>query len=87
MAYECVIAGRYKLGKKIGSGSFGEIHTGNSIQRHSIIAISIETGEEVAIKLVLFNHSFAYFKIGASEGQISSAHLRVQGHAASWRRR
>ncbi|OAY76946.1 casein kinase I-like [Ananas comosus] len=35
------IGGKYKLGKKIGSGSFGELHLG----------VNIQTGEEVAIKL------------------------------------
>jgi len=28
MAHETVIGGRFKLGKKIGHGSFGEIHAG-----------------------------------------------------------
>jgi casein kinase 1 len=35
------IAGRYRLGKRIGSGSFGEIHAG----------VNLTTGEGVAIKL------------------------------------
>ncbi|KAM7253730.1 hypothetical protein ACFE04_031412 [Oxalis oulophora] len=36
-----VIAGKFKLGRKIGSGSFGELH----------IAVNVNTGEEVAVKL------------------------------------
>lgn len=36
------IAGKYRLGRKIGSGSFGDLYLGTHIQ----------TGEEVAIKLV-----------------------------------
>ncbi|KMZ74817.1 putative Casein kinase [Zostera marina] len=36
-----VIGGKYKLGKKIGSGSFGELFLG----------INIQSGEEVAVKL------------------------------------
>ncbi|ESW34555.1 hypothetical protein PHAVU_001G162300 [Phaseolus vulgaris] len=36
-----VIGGKFKLGRKIGSGSFGELY----------IAVNIQTGEEVAIKL------------------------------------
>ncbi|CAN6238684.1 unnamed protein product [Urochloa humidicola] len=38
---EHVIAGKFKLGKKIGSGSFGELYLG----------VNIQSGEEVAIKL------------------------------------
>ncbi|KAH1195030.1 Casein kinase 1-like protein 6 [Glycine max] len=36
-----VIGGKFKLGRKIGSGSFGELY----------IAVNIQTGEEVAVKL------------------------------------
>ncbi|XP_031482574.1 casein kinase 1-like protein 10 [Nymphaea colorata] len=38
---EHVIGGKFRLGRKIGSGSFGELHLG----------LNIQTGEEVAIKL------------------------------------
>nr|CAB3450399.1 unnamed protein product [Digitaria exilis] len=38
---EHVIGGKFKLGKKIGSGSFGELYLG----------VNIQSGEEVAIKL------------------------------------
>ncbi|BDA40784.1 g6451 [Coccomyxa elongata] len=41
MALDIRIAGRYRLGRKIGSGSFGDIYLGTHIQ----------TGEEVGIKL------------------------------------
>ncbi|XP_012569783.1 casein kinase 1-like protein 6 isoform X2 [Cicer arietinum] len=36
-----VIGGKFKLGRKIGSGSFGELY----------LAVNIQTGEEVAVKL------------------------------------
>jgi casein kinase 1 epsilon len=36
-----VIGGKFKLGRKLGSGSFGELYLG----------INIQTGEEVAVKL------------------------------------
>jgi serine/threonine protein kinase len=38
----CIVGGKFKLGRKIGSGSFGDIYIGANIQ----------TKEEVAIKLV-----------------------------------
>ncbi|KIZ00217.1 Casein kinase I isoform delta [Monoraphidium neglectum] len=41
MALDIRIGGRYRLGRKIGGGSFGDIYLGTNIQ----------TGEEVAIKL------------------------------------
>ncbi|KAI4349376.1 hypothetical protein L6164_009968 [Bauhinia variegata] len=36
-----VIAGKFKLGRKIGSGSFGELYLG----------VNVQTGEEVAVKM------------------------------------
>ncbi|TMW94364.1 hypothetical protein EJD97_010382 [Solanum chilense] len=38
---DSVIGGKYKLGRKIGSGSFGELYLG----------VNIQSGEEVAVKL------------------------------------
>ncbi|XP_068308331.1 casein kinase 1-like protein 11 [Pyrus communis] len=36
-----VVAGKFKLGRKIGSGSFGELYLG----------VNVHSGEEVAVKL------------------------------------
>ena len=41
MALDILIAGKYRLGRKLGGGSFGEIFLGTNLQ----------TGEEVGIKL------------------------------------
>ena len=43
-SYEIRVAGRFKMGKKIGSGSFGEI----------FLAVDLQTNKEVAIKFVWF---------------------------------
>ncbi|PNX78788.1 casein kinase I-like protein [Trifolium pratense] len=39
---DLVIGGKFKLGRKIGSGSFGELYLG----------VNVQTQEEVAVKLV-----------------------------------
>jgi Protein kinase domain. len=40
---ETIIAGKFKQGEKIGSGSFGEIHTGTNLLTHEPIAIKLES--------------------------------------------
>ncbi|XP_042974330.1 casein kinase 1-like protein 6 isoform X1 [Carya illinoinensis] len=49
-----VIAGKFKLGRKIGSGSFGELYLG----------VNVQTGEEVAVKLepVKTRHPQLYYE-------------------------
>ncbi len=41
MSMELTVAKKFKIGKKIGSGSFGDIYLGENLS----------TGEEVAVKL------------------------------------
>ena len=53
MAKRVIMDGKYKLRKKIGSGSFGVIHAGILITLTSSIAVNLENGEQVAIKMVL----------------------------------
>uniref|UniRef100_A0A2P2JZ00 Casein kinase n=1 Tax=Rhizophora mucronata TaxID=61149 RepID=A0A2P2JZ00_RHIMU len=40
-----VVGGRYKLGRKIGSGSFGEIFLATHIDTFEIVAVKIESGK------------------------------------------
>lgn len=42
--YEVRVAGRFKMGKKIGSGSFGEI----------FLAVDLQSGKDCAIKFVKY---------------------------------
>lgn len=36
------VAGKYKIGRKIGSGSFGEIYQGTNINSNEEVAIKLE---------------------------------------------
>lgn len=51
---EHVVGGKFKLGKKIGSGSFGELY----------LAVNVQNGEEVAVKLVCHDFSVHYPCLG-----------------------
>ena len=64
---EHVIGGKFKLGRKIGSGSFGELYLG----------VNVQSGEEVAVKLVfdLFFSRNLCLVVGTWEDQASSASL------------
>jgi len=65
-----VVGGKYKLGRKLGSGSFGELFLGNVIWSFFCLlvipsfafvitllfsGVNVQTGEEVAVKLVSLN--------------------------------
>lgn len=50
MNSDTYIGGRFKLGTKLGSGSFGDIYEGK--YRFWIKASDATTGESVAVKLV-----------------------------------
>ncbi|XP_009118682.2 casein kinase 1-like protein 9 isoform X1 [Brassica rapa] len=45
---DLVIGGKFKLGRKIGSGSFGELYLGFILL---VAGVNVQTGEEVAVKL------------------------------------
>ncbi|GLU09905.1 hypothetical protein SLE2022_267400 [Rubroshorea leprosula] len=42
---ERIVGGKYKLGRKIGSGSFGEIHLATHIDTFEIVAVKIENNK------------------------------------------
>ena len=53
---ELRVGGKYRLGRKIGEGSFGDIYLGKSpleiLVLTLFLGVNIQTEEEVAIKLV-----------------------------------
>jgi hypothetical protein len=55
---DILIAGKYRLGRKLGGGSFGEIFLGTNLQ----------TGEEVGIKLV---RAWLHVRTGCSVPSVS----------------
>jgi serine/threonine protein kinase len=69
---DILIAGKYRLGRKLGGGSFGEIFLGTNLQ----------TGEEVGIKLVSGQHSAPPLLVWAKQRNIHTC--RVQMNQRTW---
>ena len=49
---DCIVNGRYKVGKRIGAGSFGQVYMGTHTSFNPFIGIDVVTQQEVAIKAV-----------------------------------
>ena len=81
MSAELRVGKKFRLGRKLGAGSFGDIYHGTNMT----------TGEEVAIKLVSRNFSHKHvltpFSLGTRENQASSIALRDKAlsHPPGWR--
>jgi len=43
MSMELRVGGKYRLGRKIGSGSFGDIYLGTHIQTNEEVGIKLES--------------------------------------------
>jgi len=64
---ECPIVGKtYRVGEKLGSGSFGDIYMGTSIQTHERVAIKVESMN--AKYPQLHDEYWAYQALTAAEG-------------------
>jgi serine/threonine protein kinase len=77
MSLDILIAGKYRLGRKLGGGSFGEIFLGTNLQ----------TGEEVGIKLVRAQYAHGAVVRGSRAGERAHAraHARYRTCALEWR--
>ena len=81
-AMELRVGGKFRLGRKIGSGSFGDVYIGTNVQ----------TGEEVAIKLEsikskhpqLFYDSNLYTILAVHVGMPSARWYGVEVTTTSW---
>ena len=66
MSLDILIAGKYRLGRKLGGGSFGEIFLGTNLQ----------TGEEVGIKLVRWGVVAGCGRAALCSGSAMHAYMR-----------
>ena len=66
-----VVAGNFKLGKKLGAGSFGEVYLGNNTQTGEELAIKLESVQSKTPQLV---YESKFYKILAGGVGVPSVH-------------
>ena len=85
---EIRVGGKYRLGKKIGSGSFGEVFLGINIQTNEEVAVKIESSstrqpqlsyESKLLKLLQDNEGFPYPVWYGSEGSYNVLIMELLG--------
>ena len=65
--YEVRVASRFRMGKKIGQGSFGEIFLG----------LDLQTGKEVAVKFVFFYILLTSIGISKSKEALTNRRSKI----------
>lgn len=61
---EIIVGGHYKLLKKIGAGSFGEVYLGEDVQEHEKVAIKLEPVKIRAPQLIYESKLYLLFAGG-----------------------
>jgi len=80
MSIEIIMGGRFRLGKKIGTGSFGEIFTGTNIQTNEPVALKLEPTKT---KLPQLLYEARVLKYLAGEG-IRRVNVRCTTNVLVW---
>ena len=71
-----IVANRYRLGKPIGKGAFGEIFSGIKSLCERSVGVDMNTGIDVAIKIVLI---LSVKMIGEERSQATPTDARSEG--------
>jgi casein kinase 1 epsilon len=80
MSIEIIMGGCFKLGKKVGTGSFGEIFTGMNIETNEPVALKLESTKT---KLPQLLYEARVLKYLAGEG-IRRTNIRCTWDVLVW---